>query len=113
MVKAFQDTKKALADAVLLTHPHHDAPTSLTMDAPDQAVRVVFQQFVNGVWEPLDLFSKKLWPPERKYSTFDCELLALYLGIRHFHYFLEGQQFTTYTDYKSLTFCMSKISEQL
>ena len=28
MVKAFQDTKEALAGATLLTHPHHDAPIS-------------------------------------------------------------------------------------
>ena len=35
VVKAFQDTKKALAEATLLTHPHHDAPTSLTADASE------------------------------------------------------------------------------
>ena len=84
MVKAFQDTKKALAEATLLTHPHHDAPTSLTADASEQAVGAVLQQSVNGVWVPLAFFSKKLRPPERKYSAFDRELLALYLGIRHF-----------------------------
>ena len=84
MVKAFQDTKKALAEATLLTHPHHDAPTSLTADASEQAVGAVLQQSVNGVWVPLAFLSKKLRPPERKYSAFDRELLALYLGIRHF-----------------------------
>ena len=108
VVKAFQDTKKALAEATLLTHPHHDAPTSLTADASEQAVGAVLQQSVNGVWVPL---AKKLRPPERKYIAFDCDLLALYLGIRHFRYFLEGRQFTAYTDHKPLTFCMSKTSE--
>jgi len=49
MVKAFQDTKKALAEATLLTHPYHDAPTSLTADASEQAVGAVLQQSVNGV----------------------------------------------------------------
>ena len=33
------------------------------------------------------------------------------MGIRHFRYFLEGQQFIAYTDHKLLSFCMSKISE--
>ena len=111
MVKAFHDTKKALAEATLLTHPRHDAPISLTTDASDQAVGAVLQQFVNGSWEPLAFFSKKLRPPEKKYSAFDRELLALYLGVRHFRYFLEGQQFTAYTDHKPLTFCMSKTAE--
>ena len=111
MVKAFQDTKKALAEATLLTHPHHNAPTLLTADASDQAVGAVLQQFVNGSWEPLAFFSKKLRPPEKKYSAFDRELLTLYLGVWHFRYFLEGRQFTAYTDHKPLTFCMSKTAE--
>ena len=66
---------------------------------------------MNGVWVPLAFFSKKLRPPERKYSAFDRELLALYLGIRHFRYFLGGRHFTAFTDHKPLTFCMSKTSE--
>ena len=111
MVEAFQNTKKALAEATLLSHPHHDVPTSLTTDASDQAVGAVLEQLVNGIWVPLGFFSKKLRPPERKYSAFDRELLALYLGIRHFRYFLEGRQFTAFTDHKPLTFCMSKTSE--
>ena len=40
MVKAFHDTKKALADATLLSHPRQDAQTSLTTDASDLAVVV-------------------------------------------------------------------------
>lgn len=110
MTKAFQATKKALADATLLTHPRHDVPTSLTTDASDHAVGAVLQQFVDGVWVPLAFFSQMLRAPEKKYSTFDRELVALYLGIRHFHYFLEGRQFVAFTDHKPLTFCMSKTS---
>lgn len=86
-------------------------PTSLTVDAPDQVVGTVLQQFVNSTWEPLAFFSKKLRQPEKKYSTFDWELLVLYLGVRHFCYFLEGQQFIANTDHKPLTFCMSMVSE--
>ena len=59
MVTAFHETKKALAEATLLTHPRLDAPTSLTADASDQAVGAVLQQFVNGTREPLAFFSKK------------------------------------------------------
>jgi cleavage and polyadenylation specificity factor subunit 1 len=59
----------------------------------------------------LAFFSKKLRPPEKKYSTFDRELLALYLGVRHFQYFLEGQPFTAFSEHKPLTLSMSKASE--
>ena len=100
MVQAFQDTKTALAEATMLTHSRRSAPTSLTVDASDKAVGAVLQQLVHGNWRPLAFFSKQLRPPERKYSAFDRELLALYLGIRHFRYFLEGRDFVAYTDHK-------------
>ena len=60
MVKAFQDTKKALAGETLLTHPRQNAPTSLTTDASDLAIGAVLQQFVDGTWVPLAFFSQKL-----------------------------------------------------
>ena len=111
MTKAFEDTKTALAKAALLTHPRRDAPISTTSDASDEAVGAVLEQFVDGAWVPLAFFSKKLRPPERKYSAFDRELLALYLSVRHFRYFLEGRKFIAFTDHKPLTFSMSKASE--
>ena len=111
MVTAFQDSKIALADATMLTHPRRNAPTSLTVDASDLAVGAVLQQLVHGVWKPLVFFSKQLRPPERKYSAFDRELLALYLGVQHFRYFLEGREFVAFTDHKPLTFCMAKTSD--
>ena len=108
MVKAFQDAKTALANATMLTHPRSNAPTSLTVDASELAVGAVL---VHGSWKPLGFFSKQLRPAEKKYSAFDRELLALYLGVRHFRYFLEGQSFVAYTDHKPLTFCMAKTSD--
>ncbi|GFO10356.1 Pol polyprotein [Plakobranchus ocellatus] len=56
-------------------------------------------------------FSKRLRPPEMRYSTFDRELLALYLAIRHFRFFLEGRPFTAYTDHKPLVGAISKLSD--
>ena len=56
-------------------------------------------------------FSSHLRPPERKYSAFDRELLALYLTIRHFRYFLEGRHFTAFTDHKPLLFAFDKVSD--
>ena len=90
MEKAFAATKKALAEVALLAHPRHGVSLSLTTDASDQALGAVLQQLVNNFWEPLAFFSRKLQPSEKKYSAFDRELLAVYLGIRHFRHFLEG-----------------------
>ena len=51
---------------------------------------------------PIAFFSKKLSPAERKYSAFDCELLAVYLSLHHFRHMLEGRPFTIWTDHKPL-----------
>ncbi|GFR62129.1 Pol polyprotein [Elysia marginata] len=111
MDHAFTSCKAALADATMPSHPKPNAPIALTTDASDQAVGAVLEQYVQGVWQPLAFFSKRLRPPEQKYSTFDRELLRLYLAIRHFRFFLEGRPFTAYTDHKPLVGAMSKLSD--
>ena len=90
MLQAFNAIKQALADATMLAHPQHDAPIALSVDASDTAVGGVLKQFVSDTWQPLAFFSRMLQLPETKYSAFDCELLAVYLGVHHFRFFLEG-----------------------
>ena len=55
-------------------------------DASDTAVRAVLQQNINGTWQPIS--SRKMTPAESRYSTFDRELLAVYLAIKHFRHSL-------------------------
>ena len=100
---AFNAVKTALAHATLLVHPRSTAPICLMVDASEAAVGGVLQQLVNDVWEPISFFSKRLQPAETRYSTFGRELLAVYLGIRHFRHSVEGRQFCIYTDHKPLT----------
>ncbi|KAJ8405683.1 hypothetical protein AAFF_G00316630 [Aldrovandia affinis] len=95
----------------MLAHPSHTAPIAITTDASDYAVGAVYEQWVGGAWQPLAFFSRQLSPSERKYSTFDRELLGLWLAIRHFRFLLEGREFTAYVDHKPLTFAMSKAAE--
>lgn len=100
--QAFSDVKKALSEATMLHHPMHDAPTSVMTDASGTAVGAVLQQRVDGHWQPLAFFSKKLQPAETRYSVFSRELLAAYLAVRHFQHFVEGRAFTISTDHKPL-----------
>ncbi|XP_053734725.1 uncharacterized protein LOC128767052 [Synchiropus splendidus] len=109
--QAFDGAKAALANATLLAHPASQVPIALTTDASDIAVGAVVEQRVAGVWQPLAFFSRRLRDNERKYSTFDRELLALYLATRHFRFLLEGREFTAYVDHKPLTFAMGKVTE--
>ena len=111
-VSAFNDTKEALAKASLLSYPQTDAPTCLMTDASDIAVGAVLQQHINGTWRPISFFSRKMTPAETRYSTFDRELLAVYLSIKHFRHFLEGRPFHILTDHKPLTFALHTKSDR-
>ena len=75
-------------------------------DASNIAVGPVLQQQVNNLWQPLSYFSQKLKPVETKYSTFDRELLAIYLAIKHFHHYIERRTFYIATDHRPLIFTL-------
>jgi hypothetical protein len=107
---AFIAAKAALVAAVPLCHPAPNAVLSLSVDASDSHVGGVLQQQVGKGWKPLAFFSKKLAPPEMKYSTFDRELLAAFSTIRHFRFLLEGRQFQLLTDHKPLVAAMVRVT---
>ena len=111
-IAAFNATKDALANASLLSYPQPDAPTCLMTDASDTAVGAVLQQHIHGTWHPISFFSRKMTPAETRYSTFDRELLAVYLSIKHFRHLLEGRQFHVLTDHKPLTYALNSRSDR-
>ena len=113
MHKAFSEATTALAKTTMLRHPRPGAEIAMSAESSGEAVGAVLQQRSRegGAWEPLAYFSKKLRPPETKYSAFDRELLAVYLGIRHFRHYLEGRDFPIFTDHRPLTFALAKSSE--
>ena len=81
-------------------------------DASNTAVGAVLQQLIDNTWRPIAFFSKTLKPQETRYSTFDRELLAVYLAIKHFRYFIEGRQFYVSTDHKPLIFALQSHSDK-
>ena len=113
METAFAAIKQALSQVALLAHPLQGATLSLVVDASDTHVGACLQQqqTATGAWEPLGFYSKKLDSAQTKYSAFDRELLACYLGIRHFRYMLEGQNFRIYTDHKPLTAALGRAAD--
>ena len=108
----FQCSKVALAAATGLAHPSATAETSINTDASDTAVNVVLQQRLDGVWTPISFFSRKFQAAEKKYSTFDKELLAMYMAVKKFRYFIEGRKFTLFTDHRPLTLVFNNVSDK-
>ena len=100
---AFSEAKSALAKFTLLTHPIPSAKLILTVDASSIACGASLEQIDdNNLRIPLSFFSKALTERERKYSAFGRELLAAYLGVKHYRYMLEARDFTLYTDHMPL-----------
>ncbi|XP_011688456.1 PREDICTED: uncharacterized protein LOC105450360 [Wasmannia auropunctata] len=91
--QAFEDTKNSLAQTALLAHPKAHTELALFTDASDRCVGAVLQQRQGEDWEPLAFYSKKLNPTEVKYSTFDRELLAIYLAIKYFKHMEHDKMF--------------------
>ncbi|XP_025158377.1 uncharacterized protein LOC112589413 [Harpegnathos saltator] len=95
---AFQKCKDALTAATHSAFLAPDAPLTLTTDAIDSAIGASLEQQIDGHWQLLGFFSRKLSPTEQKYSTYDRELLAVFAAVKFFKHILEGRVFQFTTD---------------
>lgn len=102
--KAFNQCKDGLKKAIVLSPPSSEAPLSIMTDASQTCVGAVLQQNVNNEWKPIAFFSKSLSQTQQGYSTYDRELLAIYMAICHFQSYCEGHEIIIYTDHKPLSF---------
>lgn len=106
--EAFNACKTSIANAALLAHPDSSAPLSIVTDASDFAIGSVIQQKVEGQWQPLGFFSRKLKPAQVKYSAYDRELLAIYESVKYFRYMIELKPFFILTDHKPIISAFKK-----
>lgn len=106
--KAFEQCKVSLRNAITLAHPLEGVPLALMSDASDSCIGGVLQQWDGKSWRPLGFYSKKLSGTQTKYSTYDRELLAIYLSIEHFQNMIEGRPLIIFTDHKPLSFAFTK-----
>ena len=83
----------------MLTPPEPGAAISLAVDASNSHVEATETPWL---LVPLAFYSRKLSATLSKYSTFNRELLASYSAVRHFHFLLEGREFSLFTDHKPL-----------
>lgn len=100
---AVADCKVALSSAVQLSHPLPSCTTyQLVTDSSQVAVGAALHQMIDGQPFLLEMFSQKLSSTQRRYSTFDRELLGAYLAVLHFRHLVEGQHLTLCTDHRPL-----------
>lgn len=107
-IKAFEQCKQSLKSAVTLSFPSPEAPLALMTDCSNTCAGAVLQQREGETWKPLGFFSTKLSETQQRYSTYDRELLAIYLAIKHFRHLIEGRPITIYTDHKPIVYSLQK-----
>ena len=59
-------------------------------------------RFPDGLDRPIAFASKSLAQAGKGYAQIDKEALAIQFGVRKFHQYLCGREFTVYTDHKPL-----------
>ena len=100
--QSFKDAKRLLQMAVTLNYPRPNAPLALTTDASKLSLGATLDQWVDGSWRPLGMWSKALKPVQQGYTTYKRELLAIKLGLRHFNKDINGRRLCIFTDHRPL-----------
>lgn len=100
---AFKNIKTVLSKTPALRFSSQSESTlQLVTDASQVAIGAALHQMVDGTPVPIGFFSRKLTDPQRKYSTYDRELLAAYQAVLHFKHLLDGRVVSLFTDHKPL-----------
>lgn len=89
-IQSFLLCKYNLVNAATLLHPRINSTISLEVNASNYAIGGVLQQKEDDKnnWRPIPYFSKKLSGTQQRYSTYDRELLSMYLGVKQFRHML-------------------------
>lgn len=107
--KAFDEVKRRLSTAPVLTHPDFRRPFFIQCDASQSGIgSVLFQAADDGNDRPIAFMSRKLKAAERNYSVTELECLAAVCSVKRFRGYVEGMQFTIITDHASLKWLMGQ-----
>ena len=103
---AFEKLKHSLAEAPLLRTPDEKKPYEVITDGSDYGLGAVLLQ--EGY--PIAFESRKLNSAELNYTVTEKEMLAVVHALRVWRCYLEGAQFTVFTDHVSNTFFQTQPS---
>ena len=101
---AFREAKKSLVSSQVLAHYNPVLPIKMAADASAYGVGAVISHvYPDGSEKPIAFASRTLSKSQKNYAQLEKEALALVFGVRRFHQYLYGRNFTLVTDHKPLT----------
>ena len=99
---AFEPIRQAVLNAPILRLHDPDRPFALETEASSAAGGAVLNQSDGTAEYPVGFYSMALSKPERNYSAYERELLALLKAVSHFAIYLRYEEFTWRTDHAAL-----------
>ena len=102
--RAFDELKKRLTTAPVLTLPSGEGGFVIYSDASAQGLGCVLMQHGNVI----AYASRQLRPNEVSYPVHDLELAAVVFALKIWRHYLYGETFQIFTDHKSLKYLMSQ-----
>jgi hypothetical protein len=99
---AFSKCKTALSEAAILTIYDPSKELILSVDSSSFGVGAILSQVINGEERPIAFESATLSQSQRNYSQLDKEALAIIFGVKKFHKYLWGRNFTICSDHVPL-----------
>ena len=100
--KVFETCKSLLTSEAVLVHYDAIRQLKLSCDASQYGLGAVLSHVFEGEERPIAFASRTLSKAEVNYGQIEKEALALVYGVKKFHKYLYGRQFTMVTDHKPL-----------
>ena len=102
--KAFEDTKRKIAEATMLGHYDPNIPLELHVDSSQSGLGCVLLQ--NN--RPLEYASRSLTATERRWAQIEKEMLAVVYGLERFNQYTYGNDVLVVNDHKPLATIVRK-----
>ena len=102
-----------LLNCITLTYPDPANPLALSCDASDVAAGAVLEEFQDGQWKPLGMWSKSFSKAQQSWSVFRRELFSIQMAIRNFQPDIYGRDLIIYTDHRPILGAMTSPNFQV
>jgi hypothetical protein len=103
----------ALGSNSVLIMPDFDKEFILCTDASNSGYGAVLCQERGKDLRPIGYYSKTMSKAQKNYAVIEKELLAVVMGIEHYHQYLYGVRFMVYTDHRPLAWLIEKKTHQV